>query len=107
MSESTPEYYNKKLGGVKADPYRICKLYGIAGGPHEHITKKMLRGVNKDDGINTELDLIRVVRGQLDRWEEMIKEDQGNKVNDELESMKYKFDLTPRFVMPYAPYSTS
>ncbi|PHS60945.1 MAG: hypothetical protein COB12_12515 [Flavobacterium sp.] len=63
------------LGGVKADPYRICKLYGINGGPHEHITKKLLRGVNKDDGINTELDLIRVVRGQLDRWEEMINED--------------------------------
>ncbi|PHS61657.1 MAG: hypothetical protein COB12_12010 [Flavobacterium sp.] len=76
MSEPTPTYYKKMLGGVKADPYRICKLYGINGGPHEHITKKMLRGVNKDDGINTELDLIRVVRGQLDRWEEMIKEDQ-------------------------------
>ena len=75
MSEPTPEYYKKMLGGVKADPYRICKLYGINGGPHEHITKKLLRGVNKDDGINTELDLIRVVRGQLDRWEEMINED--------------------------------
>lgn len=77
MSDSTPDYYNKKLGGVKADPYRICKLYGIAGGPHEHITKKCLRGVNKDDGINTELDLIKVLRGQLDRWEEMIKEDEA------------------------------
>ena len=75
MSEPTPDYYKKMLGGVKADPYRICKLYDIKGGPHEHITKKCLRGVNKDDGINTELDLIKVLRGQLDRWEEMIKED--------------------------------
>ena len=73
--DPTPSYYNKRFRGVKIDPYRICKLYGINGGPHEHITKKCLRGVHKDDGINNELELIQVLRGQLDRWEEMLIED--------------------------------
>lgn len=91
MSESTPEYYNKTFKGAKIDPYRICKLYGISGGPHEHITKKMLRGVNKDDGINTELDLIRVVRGQLDRWEEMIKEEHQEALLYDEEGMKIHY----------------
>ena len=73
--EPTPDYYNKTFKGVKFDPYRVCKMYDINGGPREHIVKKMLRGINKDDGINTELDLINVVEGQLRRWKEMIKED--------------------------------
>jgi len=73
--EPTPDYYHKIYKGVKLDPYRICKIYDVNGGPREHITKKMLRGINKDDGINTELDLIKVVEGQLRRWKEMIKED--------------------------------
>ena len=78
MSNPTPNYYNKRFMGAKIDPYRVCQLYGIHGGPHEHITKKCLRGVNKDDGINTEMDLIKVLRGQLDRWEEMIIENIKN-----------------------------
>ena len=76
MSEPTPSYYKKIFQGVKVDPYRVCKLYGIQGGPREHATKKLLRGLDKDNGINTELDLINEIRGQLDRWEEMIKEDE-------------------------------
>jgi len=73
--EPTPDYYNKTFKGIKLDPYRVCKIYDINGGPREHIIKKLLRGVNKNDGINTELDLISVVEGQLKRWKEMLKED--------------------------------
>jgi len=84
MSEPTPNYYNKRFKGVKVDPYRICQMYDFNGGPREHATKKLLRGLDKDNGINTELDLIKEVRGQLDRWEEMIHEDMqdGSTLNE-------------------------
>lgn len=58
---------------VKVDPYRICRLSGIQGGPHEHATKKLLRGKAKG---HSERELIREVRACLDRWEEMIAEDE-------------------------------
>lgn len=58
---------------VKVDPYRICRLSGIQGGPHEHATKKLLRGKAKG---HSERELIREVRACLDRWEEMLNEDE-------------------------------
>ena len=66
----TPNYYNKTFNGVKLDPYRIAKVYGIKGGPREHILKKLLRGLAKED--QSQLDLISEIRLQLDRWEEMF-----------------------------------
>lgn len=57
---------------VKLDPYRICSIYQVGGGPREHIVKKGLRGLRKGD---TELGLIKQLRDALDRWEEMVKED--------------------------------
>lgn len=70
----TPNYYNKVFKGVKLDPYRIASLYGFNGGPREHILKKLLRGGEKD-GRN-DLTLIEELRLQLDRWEEITKEDE-------------------------------
>ena len=70
----TPEYYSKIYNGVLIDFYRIESLYKLSG-PRGHAVKKLLRGLNKDDGVNTELDLIKVIRGQLDRWEAMALED--------------------------------
>jgi hypothetical protein len=75
MSEPTPGYYRKLFKGIKLDPYRVCKVYGIGGGPREQSIKYLLRGTDKDNGIDTELDLIKAVRKQLGRWEEMILED--------------------------------
>ena len=73
MSESTPEYYKKVFNGVLIDYYRIEDVYQLRG-PRGHAVKKLLRGLDKDDGVNTELELIAVVRKQLDRWEGMIEE---------------------------------
>ena len=68
----TPDYYNKTFKGIKLDPYRIASLYGINGGPREHILKKLLRGGDKDG--RDSLTLIEELRLQLDRWEEMENE---------------------------------
>lgn len=75
MSEPTPTYYNNTYKGIKLDPYRICKVYSIGGGPREQAIKYLLRGTGKTNGPQTELDVIKEVRKQLLRWEEMIKED--------------------------------
>ncbi len=74
MSDTTPDYYNKEYKGILIDYYRIESIYKLSGA-RGHAVKKLLRGLDKDDGVNTELDLIHVVRGQLDRWEDMILED--------------------------------
>jgi len=58
---------------VKVDPYRIAKVAGVGGGPHEHATKKLLRGEAKGHEAR---ELIREVRCCLDRWEEMLDEDE-------------------------------
>lgn len=71
MSEM-PAYYRYHYKGVKLDPYRICNIYNIGGGPREQIIKKCLRGTSKGD---EELKVISEIRSALDRWEEMIKED--------------------------------
>jgi hypothetical protein len=63
---------NRGYVDVKLDPYRICDIYQVGGGPREHIVKKGLRGLRKGD---TEWGLIKQLRDALDRWEEMVKED--------------------------------
>lgn len=59
---------------VKLDPYRIAKVYELGGGPREHIVKKGLRGTRKGD---SERELINQLRDALDRWEEMLDEDEA------------------------------
>jgi len=67
-------HYRYMHEGVKLDPYRVCKLFIINGGPHEHMTKKILRGSGKG---HSEDDLIKELQCCLDRWKEMIEEDVG------------------------------
>lgn len=62
---------------VNIDPYRICDVYQVGGGPREHILKKVLRGSGKG---HTERDLIREIRGCVDRWEQMLDEDDAAEV---------------------------
>lgn len=57
---------------VKTDPYRVCKIYGVDGGPREHIIKKALRGKGKG---HSELELVNELQSCLDRWKEMLNED--------------------------------
>jgi len=72
----TPDYYNKTFNGVLIDYYRIESVYNLQG-PRGHAVKKLLRGLDKDDGVDTELQLINTVRKQLDRWENMISEERA------------------------------
>ena len=65
-------HYRYQYKGINLDPYRVCKVYGIAGGPHEHIVKKALRGLRKG---HSEQDLILELQCCLDRWQEMLEED--------------------------------
>ena len=71
----TPAYYNNTFKGVKIDPYRICQLYTVGGGPREHALKKLLRGCEKEG--QTELELAEEVRGIVTRWIELLEEE-GN-----------------------------
>lgn len=72
--EDKGKHYRYTYNGIKMDPYRIAKIYDLGGGPREHATKKLLRGVSKG---HTERDLIAEVRACMDRWEEMIDEDEN------------------------------
>lgn len=74
MSEDTGKHYRYEYQGVKLDPYRICQVYGIGGGPREQIIKKCLRGTKKGGDMLT---VISEIRTALDRWEEMVMEDTG------------------------------
>ncbi|MDH5183998.1 MAG: hypothetical protein OEX12_08930, partial [Gammaproteobacteria bacterium] len=69
--DPTPNYYNKIWNG-KIDPYRICRLFDVGGGPREQIVKKGLRGTSKGQ---TEADLIKELKKAMDRWVEMAIED--------------------------------
>ena len=68
---------NIKNGFVefKLDPYRICHEYEVGGGPREHMLKKLLRGGSK---LHTGKDVIEELQSCLDRWEEMVFEDETN-----------------------------
>lgn len=66
------EHYRYSYHGVNIDPYRICRIYDLGGGPREHMTKKLLRGSGKG---HEELELINELQCCLDRWREMYEED--------------------------------
>lgn len=57
---------------VNFDPYRVCKVWGVGGGPAEHMIKKAGRGVSKG---HTEHELLDELQSCLNRWREMINED--------------------------------
>ena len=69
----TAEDLERGYVDVKFDPYRVCDIYKIGGGPREHIVKKGLRGPDKG---HTERELIGELQSCLDRWEEMLNEDE-------------------------------
>lgn len=68
-------YRRFEYKGVKFDPYRVCQLYDIGGGPREHMLKKLLRGTTKG---HTERELVAELQCSLDRWKEMLEEDHAN-----------------------------
>lgn len=68
----SPEDVERGFVEVKLDPYRICALYQVGGGPQEHIAKKALRGTRKG---STPQQLVNELRDAVDRWQELIDED--------------------------------
>lgn len=69
----TQEDIDRGYVDVNLDPYRICDLYDTGGGPREQIVKKGLRGESKGQ---TERDVIKEMRSALDRWDEMLNENE-------------------------------
>ena len=68
----TGSHYRREYKGIKLDPYRIAKIYGMQGGPREQIAKKCLRFTDKGQG---EQQVVNEIRTALDRWQEMLEED--------------------------------
>lgn len=69
----TPEDIARGFVRVNLDPYRIADIYALGGGPREHVVKKGLRGSGKG---HSDRALIRELRSCIDRWEEMLDEDE-------------------------------
>lgn len=70
--ELTPSDIQRGFITVTLDPYRICALYRVGGGPREHVITKALIGPG--DG-QTERDVIHDLRAALERWEDMLDEE--------------------------------
>lgn len=71
--ESPSAHYSHEYRGIKLDPYRIAKIYNMDGGPREQIMKKTLRFTDKGQ---TEQQVVNEIRSALDRWQQMLDEDQ-------------------------------
>ncbi len=68
----TPDYYDRRLAGVKLDPYRIMLLYGVVHPAHQHAVKKLLRAGGSSKSQRQD---VEEVIASLQRWLEMMDED--------------------------------
>lgn len=64
--------YNVRIGGIKADPYRIARAYGITDPVIFQALKKLLRAGRKHKDLATD---VREAITSLERWEAMNAED--------------------------------
>jgi hypothetical protein len=71
--EDRGAHYRYKYNGIKLDPYRISRVYGLSG-PREHAVKKLLRGTDKG---HTEKDMWLEIIATATRAIEMIEEDEN------------------------------
>ena len=67
------EHYNFKYKEIKIDPYRIMYEYKIVHPAHQHALKKLLRAGNSIKNLKQD---IQEVIDSLERWIEMIDEDE-------------------------------
>lgn len=66
-------HYKYDYKGIRLDPYRILKVYGITEAPQQHAIKKLLRcGKSVKDQCQ---DIDEVIE-TLQRWKQMIGEDE-------------------------------
>lgn len=70
--EPTAPYYRHSFRGAKLDIYRILLVYGITHPAQQHAIKKLLRA---GKGVKSLERDIQEVIDSLERWREMIQED--------------------------------
>lgn len=67
-------HYRFSYQGVKLDPYRIFVTYGITHPAQQHAIKKLLRAGASVKPLERDIDEVIVT---LNRWKEMLAEDQN------------------------------
>lgn len=92
--EEIGKHYKFKYRGVKIDPYRIFKVYGISDPAQQHAIKKLLRAGKSVKELTEDID---EVIATLSRWKEMIEEDRVDEVSDSVAGLydPEHFNLTP------------
>ena len=75
------KHYNFWYKGLKLDPYRIFRIYGISAPEQQHAIKKLLRAGKSVKGL--EVDIQESI-DSLNRWLEILNEDKLEKNNDDL-----------------------
>lgn len=68
------KHYRKSFNGVRLDPYRILQVYGISHPAHQHAIKKLLRAGTSIKSLRDDIDEVKMT---LDRWIEMMNEEEG------------------------------
>jgi hypothetical protein len=68
------EHYGVTFQDARLDPYRILQLYGITHPAQQHAIKKLLRAGRSVKTVEQD---VREVIQALERWLEMMKEDQA------------------------------
>lgn len=66
-------HYKFSYKGIKMDPYRIFKIYKIADPAQQHAIKKLLRAGQSIKSLEQDISEVIVT---LERWKEMIREDE-------------------------------
>ena len=66
------KHYQFTYKGIKLDPYRILKVYGISDPAQQHAIKKLLRA---GESVKSLKEDIKEVIVSLTRWLEMLEED--------------------------------
>ena len=90
----TPAHYNKRIGGVLIDPYRIFQLYGITNPCQQHAIKKLLRA---GTGHRKLLADIQGAEAALVRWREMLAEEEAIQMAQKArEMLSYAEGVTER-----------
>lgn len=67
------KHYKFSYKGLKIDPYRIFKIYKISDPAQQHAIKKLLRAGQSIKSLEQDIDEVILT---LNRWKEMIKEDE-------------------------------
>jgi hypothetical protein len=71
-SEKLGAHYDYTYKGIKLDPYRIFKVYGITDPAQQHAAKKILRAGQSIKNLKRD---IREVIATCERWLEMLEEE--------------------------------